>query len=393
VLTGDNVNDTTIEVFAGTDAQTLTWNGKNLNAIKTAYGSLTAYLRGVSSDSVAIPEFTEWKVHDSLPERVPTYDDSGAAWKDANHNTTSIPQKPETLPVLYFDEYGFHQGIGLWRGYFKGSPSGVFLSIQGGTAFGWSAWLNGVFVGSWLGNNTQFSEQGNVTLSFANATLNSNGTANVLLIVQDNSGHDETSGALNPRGTLNATLIGASGASFTQWKVAGTAGGDDNPLDSMRGHLNEGGLVAERLGWHLPGFDDSSWNSSSPLSDGVPGAGIRFYRTSMSLNVPRGLDVSFEFSLSSPGSLKLRALLFVNGYQYGRFNPWMGHQVDFPVPPGVLNYNGQNTIGLAVWAQTEEGAQVGVEVKKAYVAESSLDVTFDGNYLRPPWTANRLAYA
>lgn len=71
----------------------------------------------------------------------------------------------------------------------------------------------------------------------------------------------------------------------------------------------------------------------------------------------------------------------------------MGHQIDFPVPPGVLNYNGENTIGLAVWAQSEAGAQVGVEVKVNYIAASSLDLTFDSSYLRPKWNKNRLAYA
>jgi len=154
----------------------------------------------------------------------------------------------------------------------------------------------------------------------------------------------------------------------------------------------KGGLVAERLGWHLPGFDDSTWNSSSPSSNGLSGTGIRFYRTHMSVDVPKGIDASLAFQLSSPGSLKLRALLFVNGYQYARFNPWMGHQVEFPVPPGVLNYNGDNTIGLAVWAQSEEGAKVGVDVRFTYVAKSSLDITFDSEYLRPNWTSERLQY-
>jgi beta-galactosidase len=65
--------------------------------------------------------------------------------------TTSNPSPPATLPVLYADEYGmstpvslyqhwfnphtgFHNGVRLWRGYFNGSASGVFLNIQGGSA-------------------------------------------------------------------------------------------------------------------------------------------------------------------------------------------------------------------------------------------------------------------
>jgi len=226
-----------------------------------------------------------------------------------------------------------------------------------------------------------------MTLSFSNITVNAG--RNVLLVIQDNNGHDQTTGTLNPRGIVNATLLGAS--NFTSWKVAGTAGGDSHPLDPIRGPLAEGGLTAERLGWHLTGFDDSAWDTGSPAT-GSSGPGVQFYRTIVPLNVPAGLDVSLSFVLSAPASQKVRAQLFVNGYQYARFNPWIGHQTEFPVPPGVLDYAGDNTIGLAVWAQSEEIAQVGVEWKVEYVATTSYDLRFDGSYLRPGWTEERLMY-
>ena len=253
---------------------------------------------------------------------------------------------------------------------------------------GWSAWLNGVFIDSFLGSSSL--EAGNMTLSFPSKAVNTVGD-NVLLVIQDNNGHDETTGALNPRGILNATLLGESHKKFASWKVAGTAGGDRHLLDPIRGHLAEGGLTAERLGWHLPGFDDSAWNTSSPTT-GLSGPGVQFYRTMVPLNIPSGLDVSLSFVLSAPGSQKLRAQLFVNGYQYARFNPWIGHQTEFPVPPGILDYAGDNTIGLAVWAQSEHGAQVDVEWKVEYVATTSYDLRFNGTYLRPGWTKERLVY-
>lgn len=228
-----------------------------------------------------------------------------------------------------------------------------------------------------------------MTLSFTNATL-SKSSSNVLVVVQDNTGHDETPGYLNPRGILGASLLG--GANFTSWKVAGTAGGTTTQLDPVRGALAEGGLYAERVGWHLPGFDDSAWNDTSSPSTGLSGAGIRFYRTVVPLAIPTGVDVSISFTLSAPGSQEIRVQLFVNGYQYGRFNPYIGHQVDFPVPPGVLDYSGNNTIGLAVWAQSEAGGQVGLDWSLNYVADSSFDVLFDGAYLRPGWTSERLNY-
>lgn len=228
-----------------------------------------------------------------------------------------------------------------------------------------------------------------MTLSFPEGLVKTNGS-NVLFVAQDNTGHDLRAAAIEPRGILGASLEGAG--NFTKWKIAGTAGRDNVQLDPVRGPLNEGGLIAERLGWHLPGFDDGSWSSGSP-SSGFTGAGIQFYRTVVPLDIPEGLDVSLAFVLNAAGSKKMRAQLFVNGYQYGRFNPYVGNERTFPVPPGILNYAGDNTIGLAVWAQSEEGAKVEIEMKTQYIVESSWNSRFDSEYLRPGWTEERLRYA
>lgn len=186
---------------------------------------------------------------------------------------------------------------------------------------------------------------------------------------------------------------------FTHWRLAGTAGGESN-LDPIRGVFNEDGLFAERMGWHLPGFDDSAWtseNSATSASSALSftGATVRFFRSVVPLNIPAGLDVSISFVLSTPTAAPkgYRAQLFVNGYQYGRYNPHIGNQVVFPVPPGILDYQGDNTIGLAVWAQTEEGAGIQVDWKVNYVADSSLSVAGFGKGLRPGWTEERLKFA
>jgi hypothetical protein len=386
-VTGDISNATTLEVFAPSHVHSISWNGKTVKTSKTAYGSLIAKLPGPNSRAVSLPKLTTWRSHDSLPERLPNYDDTGKAWVAADHKTTPNPSKPSTLPVLYIDDYGFHNGAHLWRGYFNGLAKGAFLSVQGGQAFGWSAWLNGDFIGSYLG--TAAGSTGNLTLSFSNATVYKD-KPNVLLILQDNNGHDLRAGAITPRGILAASL---DGSNFTSWRVAGSAGGESIILDPIRGPYNEGGLTAERLGWHLPGFDDSSWTKANTPSKGFSSAGVQFYRTVVPLHIPSGLDVSITFTLSAPGSQKLRAQLFVNGYQFGRFDPWIGNQVDFPVPPGVLNYAGDNTIGLSVWAQSEDGAQVGVDWKVNYVLDSSFNPKFDSAYLRPTWSKERAKYA
>lgn len=200
------------------------------------------------------------------------YDDSN--WVHANHTTTANAQKPKTLPVLYPDDYGFHSGIKLYRGYFNGkAATGVTLTAIGGSAFGYSTWLNGEFIGSWSGSPANASAT--INLSFANKTLLAAG--NVVFVVLDYQGHDQDSvgpdGPRNPRGISEASLSG--NGTFTEWRLVGNAGGE-TPVDGVRGIYNEGGLRAERLGWALPGFDDGKWKVKSPL-DGVVGAGIEFY--------------------------------------------------------------------------------------------------------------------
>ncbi|KAF2639380.1 hypothetical protein P280DRAFT_454697 [Massarina eburnea CBS 473.64] len=385
-LKGDINANTAVEVFASKRATSLTWNGKHIRTTKTPYGSLKATITSLNR-TIALPSLDSWQVQDSLPERLASYDDSGIAWVEADHETTPNPTKPDTLPVLYVDDYGFHNSFHLFRGYFEGSATAVKLSVQGGMAFGWSAWVNGAFIGSYLGNSTVGA--GNMTLPFGNTTLNANGT-NVLLIAQDNTGHDLRAEAVQPRGILGASLEG--GATFTKWKIAGEVNGERAQLDALRGPLNEGGLTAERLGWHLPGFDASSWTTSTP-STGFSGAGITFYRTVVPIDVPKGVDASFAFVLNAAASQKVRVQLFVNGYQYARFNPYVGNEKRFPVPPGVLNYAGDNTIGLSVWSQSDEHVSIDVKLETEYVVESSWSSRFDSEYLRPGWTEKRLQYA
>lgn len=330
---------------------------------------------------------------------------------DANKTTTANPTKPDAHnPVLYVDDYGIHTGNHIYRATFPSTaepPTGIFLDITGGLAFGFSAWLNSRLIGSYLG--LSYAGQGQLTLAFDNATLHAD-SDNILVIVMDNSGHDLREAAVQPRGISNATLLGPTadrasggpGYRFGGWKIAGGGGGAEAALDRVRGPLNEGGLFAERVGAHLPGFPETGteWEWADVGGDGdatlrVEGAGIRVFRTVVPLRVPRGLDVAVTFRLTVPegSSNRLRALLFVNGYQYGRFSPYIGNQVDFPVPPGVLDYDGDNTVAVTVWSQSAEGAEVGVEWNLDYVHSSSFDMGFDGAHLRPGWTEDRLKYA
>lgn len=383
-LVGDYNGTTPLEVFAA-GIKEVTFNGEKISVKPSSYSSLKGELAKdkitVQSLNASLPQLSDWKVADGLPEREADYDDS--KWVNANHNTTPHWNKPATYPVLYADEYGFHGGNILWRGRFNGRSSGAFLNVIGGTGSGWSAFLNGKFLGSTFGD-VKLS-QTNLTLEFGDAV---NDGENVLFVIQDHMGKDQTTGAINPRGILNATLF--DGARFSSWKVAGKAGGGDN-IDPIRGPYAEGGLHAERMGWHLPGFDDSKWQLGSP-STGLNTAGAKFYRTILPLDMPKGHDVSIAFELHAPKSSKLRAQLYVNGYQFARYIPYIGNQVEYPVFPGILDYHGNNTIGLSIWAQDEAGANLSVGVSVLGVHSSGFDVGFNSSYLRPGWTDERLQY-
>lgn len=82
-------------------------------------------------------------------------------------------------------------------------------------------------------------------------------------------------------------------------------------------------MFAEREGWHLPGFDTSSWVSRD-LSSGLPGnkAGVGFFVTSFDLDVPAGVDALMSFVFDDGEATlpdqEYRAFLFVNGWKFGR---------------------------------------------------------------------------
>ena len=83
--------------------------------------------------------------------------------------------------------------------------------------------------------------------------------------------------------------------------------------------MNEGGLFGEREGWHLPGFNTAHWTARD-LSQGLPGggAGIGFFVTTFELAFPRESDGFVSFVFEDDDSQPYRALLFVNGWMFGK---------------------------------------------------------------------------
>jgi len=124
---------------------------------------------------------------------------------------------------------------------------------------------------------------------------------------------------------------------------------------------------------------------------------VQFYRTTAPLRVPDGVDASIAFTLDIPrgATSQVRAVLWVNGYNFGLWNPWVGKQRVFPVPTGVLDLQGENTIAISVWNQDEDVdavARVSVGWRTEYVHESGFDFGFDASRLRPSWDEGRSVY-
>lgn len=83
--------------------------------------------------------------------------------------------------------------------------------------------------------------------------------------------------------------------------------------------LNEGGLFGERQGWHLPGFDTTNWTARE-LSEGLPGgtAGVGFFVTTFDLSFPESTNAFLSFQFETENTQPYRALLFVNGWMFGK---------------------------------------------------------------------------
>ncbi|TDL23133.1 glycoside hydrolase family 35 protein [Rickenella mellea] len=380
-LSGDLKTSVFLTVITSPDIDTILWNGENVSFNVSASSSITevggfvGHLQTHPSLSVLdVPILSDWKFADSLPEVQSGFSD--LSWVTANHTSTIIPYKPYYGDgrVLYGCDYGFCENIVLWRGHFQatGHEKYVNLSINGGEAFAASVWLNDRFLNTSYGNSTNnlnIIEETDDHFIFPPGVVIP-GQDNVITVVQDNMGLNETDGETdNSRGPRGIRGFKLDSGHFGEWKVQGKLGGYIDYPDKVRGIFNEGGLFGEREGWHLPGFDTSSWQSRH-LSDGVPdsAAGIGFFVTTFRLKIPDGLDVPMSFTFDE-STQPYRALLFVNGWMMGKRVPNLGPQTKFPVHQGILDYNGENTVAVALWV-----------MEPNVTISPKLELTIDGRY-------------
>lgn len=310
----------------------------------------------ITLPSLTSSSSTSWKYLDSLPEIQASYDDS--AWPFANlvtNNTFLSP--PHLTPFsLYGSDYGFHSGALVFRGHFtaNGQESRLNLTAQGGSAFAFSAWLDGAYLGSWAGNKDTDRIQLIFSLTGGGGSRLDPGKDYVITVLVDNMGLEENMYVGGdymkaPRGVLDYGLTGDDGKKVVNndvvWKVTGNFGGGqkDGYVDKGRGPLNEGGFFVERMGYHLPGAPEGVFKDDmgSPFDRGVvggegsggeEGGAVGFWRTEVELEIPNeeggwlwDVPLSFEFGGGEGGGggggsrvnegEEYRVLLFVNGFR------------------------------------------------------------------------------
>jgi beta-galactosidase len=368
-LTGDTDQAGEVELFGFPDTRVFSWNDAPVNATGTSSGSLVARVDGPAP--VSLPQLGNWRVSDGAPEIAPTFKDSG--WLATDRSSSPNPYWNHQLPILDSDAYGFHHGNVWYRGHFRatGKETGIRLSANIGVHLGnhgiFTAWLNGHF----LGNNPSGAQQFAIDPTW----LKKDGD-NVISVLVDNHGHlqEEHNGAFRePRGLLSATFAGAS--TQIHWKIQGNADGEDL-ADPVRGPFNAGGLYGERMGWQMPGFADRGWKTVT-LPHGTDKPGVDWYRTTFHLDLPVGQDVPIALRIHDLAPHHYRAIVFINGWQIGRYISDVGPQTDFELPSGLLNQHGDNTIAIAAWSTAHDGGLGEVSL----VMQGNYRTSLPGNHM------------
>ncbi|MCP3734712.1 beta-galactosidase [Sphingomonas sp. RP10(2022)] len=353
-LTGDTREETPLELWTPAALRSVTWNGASVALKPTAIGSRVATRPLAGPAPVTLPALT-WRSAYGSPEAQPGFDDS--RWQVAEGKPyASITARPDGQPNLSMDAYGFHDGDVWYRGRFTGTPDAKQLALfygAGGSGM-LQVWVDGQFVGQ---NELPAGLPRPITTGGARFDLPAGAQASgehVISVMVRNNGHnwdlDSDDFHKEARGLISASLEAPGGRSFAipiAWKIQGKAGGEDLP-DPARGPANTGGQYGERMGWHLPGFDDAKWQAAATTVQ----PGTTWYRSRFTLAMPKGQDatvaVAFGDTASPRSVAKYRASIFVNGWNMGQFIAHVGPQRVFPIPEGILNHRGPNSIALAV---------------------------------------------
>lgn len=338
-ITCDTVSRTHLEVFSTPDVKHFRWNGAEIAMQRSRFGTHEATLPGPAP--VVLPMLTSWRMQNEAPEREPSFDDS--KWSFANGS-------------LLLDAYGCHYGDAWLRGHFTatGQERAIALDAYTGNAGAYTVWLNGHALAS---RSVGETEHDRLSLTIAPDLLVKGD--NVISLLLANTGHDQDFSHddkfRKPRGLTQARLD--TGVPIA-WRVNGACAQSVAP--QRYGWMNAGGLYGEREGWYLPQFDDAAWTSTALQAS--TGPGVTWYRNVFSLRAPPGQDVVVGIKIADRSAARYRALFYVNGWQFGQYVNTVGPQHVFPIPPGIMNLDGRNTIAMAIWSLDADAGPSRVEL-------------------------------
>ncbi|KAK0671365.1 family 35 putative glycoside hydrolase [Cercophora samala] len=355
-------------------ARTLTVNSKPVNFTVNDHGNWVVTIDYEYANNTGTPDLVsgiEWNYRDSLPELQSNYDDSG--WLRSVLTTNNTDNDPVLTPTsLYGSDYGFHTGVLVFRGHFRATRVKAALNMvtRGGSGYAVSVWLNDQFLYSDIGS---VGTDGNQKLYYLpDLEVNYDNLVNyTLTVLVDNMGLEENlyvgrNLMKSPRGIMNYGIFDENVQATVMevdWKLTGNWKGEYY-ADQVRGPLNEGGFFAERMGYHLPGAPLSGDTSKNPFKDGLDKPGVGFWSAKLTINWDVFYDTPLSFKFLEADDYKTitngcRALLYVNGYQFGRYIPHLGPQKEFHVPDGIIYTNGtENHIAIIMWAPNEGGAKL-----------------------------------
>jgi Glycosyl hydrolases family 35/Beta-galactosidase jelly roll domain/Beta-galactosidase, domain 2/Beta-galactosidase, domain 3 len=342
-LTGDTTAPTRLRVFAPRGVRALTWNGRPVTVRRDDAGALTAALPGPRAPRM--PALTTWRTAGSDPERAPAFDDSG--WTEATQRTAANPQHRAGKAagvVLDAEEYGFHEGDVWYRGHCTPRTAGrtVTVTARTGTAGLAMVWLDGRYLGAQGDGAHTYRVPSGLTRPGAPAELS--------VLVRNMGQYQDWMATGRSQQGRGLADVAVPGSGPVRWRIQGAAGGP-SPADTARGLYNNGGLYGERRGWHLPVAHDAGWPVTTSLKSTRPG--VRWYRATARLDVPRGTDTAVGLRIEDRAGrrARYRVQIFVNGWNTGQYVNDTGPQREFVVPSGFLRMRGENTIALAVIAE------------------------------------------
>lgn len=348
----DAVRGGRLRIDAPDGIQHVLWNGAK-NKVNKGVATVDA----AGPKHVETPQLT-WVTASDDAEAAPGFDD--ASWTDADDTTGSTRwQGPgaNQKKVLDSNHYGFYEGSVWYRAHYTAAQDGGTLRFQGNGGSGqpghgkapafMQVWVNGVYAGS------PRAAGGWQDVAVPEGAVKTGEDVVVAVLVHNlgqNLDWSDDGLSRQNRGLYDAVLTNGTGP--VTWKIEGATVAEADPVRTM---YNNGGLAGEGKGWHLADFDDRKWQAASSLV--AAEAGIDWYRSSFTLDVPKGQDTAFELTVHSAkfeaghtdGS---QATIFVNGWNTGVYIGDIGPQKSFTIPSGLLNMRGENEISIAVAAKT-----------------------------------------